>query len=183
MLYERVWCTTQLCGCTHSWRFSTFIKKWFFLENKLIFSSCVGSFDRTCIMLFTKVIFPRRKNSSSQAACDPSIARAIWRFMRFLSCVIHQVPGITVYQVYLCTRYSSISSSNMVSDVQMNLPYHACFSIRRWRPSASRAPPAPPRHHARATHAHGVIGERTGRISAELGERGFPPNFPGFFFL
>ena len=36
----------------------------------------------------------------------------------------------------------------------------------------SRAPTAPPRPHARATHARDVIGERKGRISAKLGEQG-----------
>ena len=36
----------------------------------------------------------------------------------------------------------------------------------------SRAPPDPPRPHGCATHAHVVVGERTGPITAKLGERG-----------
>ena len=35
-----------------------------------------------------------------------------------------------------------------------------------------RAPPDPPRSHARATRSRGAIGERTGPINAKLGERG-----------
>ena len=65
--------------------------------------------------------------------------------------------------------------------VQMNLPHYACFSIPCWRTSASRAPPALRRRHARATHARRVIGERTGRISAKLGERGASKVSPEFF--
>ena len=68
----------------------------------------------------------------------------------------------------------------------MNITCYACFSLPRWRPSASQAPPASPIPQARATHARRVIGERTGRISTKLGERGatnFHPNFPRFFSL
>ena len=39
-------------------------------------------------------------------------------------------------------------------------------------PICSRAPPDPLRPHGRATHAHGVVGERTDPINAKLGERG-----------
>ena len=53
-----------------------------------------------------------------------------------------------------------------------------CFPSANGTASTSRACVA------RATHARRVIGERTDRISAKLGERGaFPPEFcPIFFF-
>ena len=38
--------------------------------------------------------------------------------------------------------------------------------------TCSRAPPTPPQPHGRATHAHGVVGERTGHVNAKLGEPG-----------
>lgn len=45
----------------------------------------------------------------------------------------------------------------------MTLPDYSCSSI---------PPLAPLRRHARATPARGLIGEKTGRTGAEVGERG-----------
>ena len=53
-----------------------------------------------------------------------------------------------------------------------NFPDYFCFSIPRSQFSASQAPPALPRPHARATHARGLIVETTGHMRAKLGERG-----------
>ena len=51
--------------------------------------------------------------------------------------------------------------------------------------AAVSVPPEPPRPHCRATHAHGVIGQKPGPLNAKLGERGASKGalFPGIVLL